>query len=70
MKTQEIDLNNPNIMSATEAAKIWHKCRDYVRQMLYKYPDKAPKGSYRKFGKSIVVTTEFMEAITGMPDPR
>lgn len=33
-------------------------------------PDKFPKGTIRKFGKQWVVTTEGMEAITGVKDPR
>lgn len=61
-----IDLNDENIMSASEASKIWDKSDNYVRQMYAKYPDKFPAGSIRKFGKQLVVTTEGMEAVTGV----
>lgn len=33
-------------------------------------PHKFPAGTIRKFGKQWVVTTEGMEAITGVKDPR
>ncbi|MBM7617270.1 hypothetical protein JOC36_000819 [Weissella uvarum] len=61
-----IDLNDANIMSAKEASNKWGKADNYVRQMIAKYPDKFPAGSVRKFGKQIVVTTEGMEAVTGV----
>ena len=66
----EIDLNNPNIMDAKEAAKIWDKNEGYVRTAYKKSPEKFTEGSIRKFGQAWVVTTKGMEAITGMKDPR
>ncbi|NMV53759.1 hypothetical protein FOL88_01955 [Lactobacillus reuteri] len=66
----EIDLNNPNIMDAKEAAKIWDKNEGYVRTAYKKTPEKFPEGSIRKFGSTWVVTTKAMEAITGEKDPR
>lgn len=66
----EIDLNNPNIMDAKEAAKIWDKNEGYVRTVYKKSPEKFPEGSIRKFGSTWVVTTKAMEAITGEKDPR
>ncbi|WP_235058707.1 MULTISPECIES: helix-turn-helix domain-containing protein [Lactobacillus] len=57
-------------MSSAEAAKIWHKNSDYVRTSLHKNPKRWPKGSWRKFGRQIVVTTYGMEQVTGIPDPR
>lgn len=33
-------------------------------------PERFPKGTIRKFGKQGVVTTEGMEAVTGVKDPR
>ncbi|WP_057788261.1 helix-turn-helix domain-containing protein [Weissella minor] len=61
-----IDLNVENIMSSKEATKLWGKADDYVRQMLKKYPQKFPEGSVCKFGRQLVVTTEGMEAVTGV----
>lgn len=65
-----IDLNSSEIMSAQEASKIWGKSESYVRISLRQNPDKWPKGSYRRFGKTIIVTAAGMEAVTGQKDPR
>lgn len=64
------DLNNSNIMSAKEAAIIWGKGPTYVRNSLRQSPEKWPPGTWRKFGKQLVVTTKGMESATGEPDPR
>lgn len=64
-----IDLNSPDIMDAREAAQIWGKNDTYVRTAYKQNKDKFPKGSIRKFGRAWVVTTEGMEAITGMKRP-
>lgn len=61
-----INLDDENILSAKEASELWGKSDDYVRQMYRKYPDKFPAGSIRKFGKQLVVTTDGMEAVTGI----
>ncbi|EHO50467.1 hypothetical protein FC98_GL001775 [Lentilactobacillus kisonensis DSM 19906 = JCM 15041] len=63
-----IDLNDPDIMSSSEAAKRWHKADDYVRQMYRKTPEKFPEGSIRKFGKQLVVTRQGMEMVTGVTE--
>lgn len=65
-----INLNDPNIMSATEAAEIWGLNSSYVRNSLRQSPNKWPDGSYRIFRHQLVVTTEGMEAATGEKDPR
>lgn len=65
-----INLNNPDIMSAREAAVIWGKNDAYVRTSLRQNPEKWPAGTFRIFGKQLVVTTEGMEAATGKEDPR
>ncbi|UQS82902.1 helix-turn-helix domain-containing protein [Bombilactobacillus folatiphilus] len=57
-------------MSSSEAAEIWGKSESYVRISLRQSKDKWPKGTYRRFGKTIVVTTKGMEAVTGIKDPR
>ena len=65
-----INLNDQNIMSAKDASRIWGKNESYVRISLHQNPDKWPVGSWRKFGRQLVVTTEGMEAVTGEKDPR
>lgn len=65
-----INLNNPDIMTAQEAAKIWGKNEAYVRTVLKQNSDRFPNGSVRRFGKVIIVTTQGMEAVTGIKDPR
>ena len=65
-----INLNSPDIMDAKEASKIWGHAENYVRLFYKQNPNKFPEGSIRKFGKQGVVTTEGMEAITGIKDPR
>lgn len=66
----KIDLNDPNIMDAGDASKIWGHANNYVRRTYKNNPSKFPEGSIRKFGKQWIVTTECMEAITGVKDPR
>lgn len=66
----KIDLNSKDIMSAHDAAMIWGKSEGYVRNSLRQSPEKWPDGSHRVIGKTLVVTTEGMEAATGEKDPR
>ena len=66
----KLNLDDPNIMAANKESKIWGHTENYVRLFMKQNPDKFPKGSIRKFGKQWVVTTEGMEAITGVKDPR
>lgn len=68
--SMKIDLNNPNIMDAGDASEIWGHSKNYVRRTYKSNPSKFPEGSIRKFGKQWIVTTEGMEAITGVKDPR
>ncbi len=68
--SQHINLNSPDIMDAQEASRIWGHAENYVRVFIRQNPDKFPDGSVRKIGKQWVVTTEGMEAITGVKDPR
>lgn len=65
-----INLNDPNIMDAGDASKIWGHAENYVRRTYKSNPSKFPEGSIRKFGKQWIITTEGMEAITGVKDPR
>lgn len=66
----KIDLNNKDILSSREAARIWNVNADYVRTSIKQSPNKWPAGSWRKFGRQIVVTAEGMEKATGKKDPR
>lgn len=70
MATMKINLDNPDIMDAQEASRIWGHASNYVRLFMKQNPGKFPKGTIRKFGRSWVVTTKGMEAITGVKDPR
>lgn len=66
----KVNLDSPDIMDAKEASTIWGHSESYVRIFYKQNPDKFPAGSIRKFGTTWVVTTEGMEAITGVKDPR
>lgn len=66
----DIDLDNPNIMSAKEAAQIWGLQEGFVRTHMRDNRNPFPPGTIRKFGKQWVVTTKGMESITGRKDPR
>lgn len=66
----KINLDTPDIMDAQKASKIWGHAENYVRLFYQQNPEKFPKGSIRKIGRQWVVTTEGMEAITGIKDPR
>lgn len=61
----KINLNNPDIMSAKEAAERWGKAPDYVRQILRSNPSRFPDGTVRLFGRQLIVTREGMETVTG-----
>lgn len=65
-----INLNDDDLMTAVEAAKIWGLNESYVKTSLRQSKQKWPEGSYRKFGHTLVVTTAGMEAATGIKDPR
>ena len=66
----DIDLNDSDIMDSKEASKIWGHADNYVRLFIKQNPNKFPSGTIRKFGKTWVVTTKGMEAVTGIKDPR
>lgn len=65
-----INLNDDDLMTAVEAAKIWGLNESYVKTSLRQSKQKWPKGSYRKYGHTLVVTTAGMEAVIGIKDPR
>ncbi|MGF7436736.1 helix-turn-helix domain-containing protein [Lentilactobacillus senioris] len=66
----KVNLNDSDIMSAKEAAQVWGKNDSYVKVSIRQSPEKWPEGSYRLFGRTLVVTTEGMESATGEKDPR
>ena len=57
----EINLNDPQIMSASDATKRWGLNDSRLRQKI----DDFPKGTIRKFGKQWVVLESGMEAVFG-----
>lgn len=59
----DINLDNPQIMSASEAAKRWGLNDSRLRQKI----DDFPKGTIRKFGKQWVVTESGMNKVFGKP---
>lgn len=52
-------------MTAPEASRKWGYEESYVRQMIKKYPERTPAGEIRMFGKTLVITSEGMEKLTG-----
>lgn len=65
-----VNLNDPNIMDAKDVSKIWGHAENYVRRAYKHNFSNFPRGSIRKFGKQWIVTTDEMEAITEIKDPR
>lgn len=53
------------LMTAPEASRKWGYEESYVRQMIKKYPERTPAGEIRMFGKTLVITSEGMEKLTG-----
>lgn len=60
-----INLNDPNILEAKEATKIWGVSEGYVRKAVSQSSKKFSEGTVRKFGKQWVVTAEGTEQATG-----
>lgn len=56
-----INLEDPEIMSLSEAAELWGKDDSYMRRTF----DQFPVGTIKKFGKVWIVTREGMEARYG-----
>ncbi len=69
MSDKKYDLHDNDLMTATEASLRWGYDSSYVRQMKKKYPNKIPEGEIRLFGKTLVITREGMEALTGRKEP-
>ncbi|MFD1318111.1 helix-turn-helix domain-containing protein [Loigolactobacillus zhaoyuanensis] len=66
-----IDLHSSELLGAGEAARLWGKNKDYVRNSIRQSPGKWPAGSWRKFDdRQIIVTVAGMEAVTGEKIPR
>ncbi|WP_125545330.1 helix-turn-helix domain-containing protein [Levilactobacillus lindianensis] len=63
--TKHINLNDPEIMTAKDAALRWGKAPDYVRQVLRSNPSRFPEGTVKLFGRQLIVTREGMETVTG-----
>ncbi|MEQ6207383.1 helix-turn-helix domain-containing protein [Enterococcus mundtii] len=69
MSEKKYDLHDNDLMTATEASLRWGYDSGYVRQMKKKYPYKIPEGEIRLFGKTLVITRDGMEALTGRKEP-
>jgi len=54
-----------DLMTASEASRKWGFEESYVRQIVKKYPERIPKGEVRLFGKTLVITRQGMEQLTG-----
>lgn len=69
MSFKKYDLQDNDLMTATEASQRWGYDSGYVRQMKKKYSNKIPEGEIRLFGKTLVITRDGMEALTGRKEP-
>ncbi|MGG5308315.1 hypothetical protein IGK38_003047 [Enterococcus pernyi] len=69
MSEKKYDLHDNDLMTATEASLRWGYDSGYVRQMKKKYPNKIPDGEIILFGKTLVITRDGMEALTGKKEP-
>ncbi|WP_429968314.1 helix-turn-helix domain-containing protein [Enterococcus sp. AZ046] len=65
MSVHKYDLMSDELMTAPEASRKWGYEESYVRQMIKKYPERIPAGEIRMFGKTLVITSEGMEKLTG-----
>ncbi|EPH92627.1 hypothetical protein D922_02430 [Enterococcus faecalis 06-MB-DW-09] len=65
LSANKYELMSHDLMTAPEASKKWGYEESYVRQMIKKYPDRIPEGEIRMFGKTLVITSEGMENLTG-----
>lgn len=65
LSVHKYDLMSDELMTAPEASRKWGYEESYVRQMIKKYPEKIPAGEIRMFGKTLVITSEGMEKLTG-----
>ncbi|MCO7127839.1 helix-turn-helix domain-containing protein [Sporolactobacillus shoreicorticis] len=61
----KLDLNKLPIYSGSEASLLWGKDRFYVKTIMQQHPERFPKGTIRKIGKTWIVTQEGMEEVTG-----
>lgn len=63
---KEINLNEPHILSSSEACFLWGIDDSYLR----KKTEEFPKGTIRRVGKQWIVTPKGMEAVFGKPNPK
>lgn len=59
-----------DILTAAEAAEIWGLNPNYVRNSINQSPQKWSNESFKKSGRTIIVTADAMERVTGIPNPR
>ncbi|TFI60568.1 hypothetical protein CKN63_13470 [Carnobacterium divergens] len=60
---EKYELNDPRIMTFSEASKKLGKNESYLRIMLNNHPQNFLKGTYRKFGKTYLITEEGIEYV-------
>jgi Helix-turn-helix domain len=63
---EELNLNDPRILSAAEASFLWGIDDSWLRKKVHQFP----KGSIRRFGKQWVVTYQGMKEVFGEPQPK
>ncbi len=62
----EINLNDPHILSSSEACFLWGIDDSWLRKKISDFP----KGTIRRVGKQWIVTSEGMQTVFGEPNPK
>lgn len=63
-KQKKLNLDKYNLYTAREASLILGKGRNYVTNIINYYPNRLPKGSFKKVGdKTYIITEEGIEAL-------
>ncbi|MBL1226834.1 helix-turn-helix domain-containing protein [Enterococcus sp. BWR-S5] len=65
---KHVNLDELDIMLATEASERWGYNKNYVRREYNTHPEYFLKGSIRLFGTAYIITREGMEHLTGMTE--
>ncbi|MDT6769900.1 hypothetical protein NNO12_10795, partial [Enterococcus faecium] len=61
---KKLNLDKYNLYTAREASLILGKGRNYVTNIINYYPNRLPKGSFKKVGdKTYIITEEGIEAL-------
>ncbi len=57
-KKKSLNLDKYNLFTAREASKLLGMSRNYVTNIINYYPNRLPKGSYKKVGDKTYIITE------------